>query len=161
MEVGNLRLNRSRTRSKTELCLEIGPWKPLTYYIYPQIFSTHSNWSQKWPLEPLNRWKSTNWWKSPISDTGHMLQLTAQTVMKMAITHTGKIFQLIWHYAYRTHIPAYCSDPGGEDHHTYRACVSAHCWNCDESDHHTHRSHLAAYLTSCIQVTHSSLLLRS
>ena len=89
-----------------------------------------------------------------------MLQLTAQTVMQMATTHTGKIFQLIWHYAYRTHIPAYCSDPGGEDHRTYRACVSAHCWNCDENDHHTHRSHLAAYLTSCIQVTHSSLLLR-
>ena len=48
-----------------------------------------------------------------IAHTGHVSQLTAETVMKMTITHTGHILQLIWHHAYRSHIPAYCSDPRG------------------------------------------------
>ena len=56
---------QEQDRKQSSAC-EIGPWKPLTYYIYPQIFLTDLHWSQKWSLGPLNWWKSANWRKSPI-----------------------------------------------------------------------------------------------
>ena len=51
---------------KSSAC-KIWPWKPLTYYIYLQIFSTDLHWSQKWSLESLKWQKSANRRKSLIS----------------------------------------------------------------------------------------------
>ena len=58
---------QEQDRKQSSAC-KIWPWKPLTHYITPKIFSMDLRWSQKWFLEPLNRWKSANRQKSPISD---------------------------------------------------------------------------------------------
>ena len=68
MEVGDLKLNHSRTKSKTKPCFENLTLKTSNLLqIYPHIFSADLHRPKKWSLEPMNQWKYANQQKTLIS----------------------------------------------------------------------------------------------